>query len=36
MPSFVENFLNEYKLAWEKLNKGGLLISDNIDLNKAF
>jgi len=26
----------EYKLAWEKLNKGGLLISDNIDLNNAF
>jgi len=26
----------EYKLAWGKLNKGGLLISDNIDLNNAF
>jgi predicted O-methyltransferase YrrM len=31
-----EHMMFEYKLAWEKLNKGGLLISDNIDLNNAF
>jgi predicted O-methyltransferase YrrM len=31
-----EHMMFEYKLAWGKLNKGGLLISDNIDLNNAF
>ena len=31
-----EYMMFEYKLAWGKLNKGGLLISDNIDLNNAF
>ena len=31
-----EHMMFEYKLAWRKLNKGGLLISDNMDLNNAF
>ena len=26
----------EFKTAWRKLIKGGLLIADNIDLNNAF
>jgi len=31
-----EHMMFEFKTAWRKLIKGGLLISDNIDLNNAF
>jgi len=31
-----EYIMFEYRRAWRKLNKGGLLIPDNIDLNNAF
>lgn len=31
-----EHMMFEYKLAWNKLGKDGILISDNIDLNNAF
>jgi hypothetical protein len=31
-----EYIMFEYRKAWRKLNKGGLLIPDNIDLNNAF
>ena len=31
-----EHMMFEFKTAWRKLIKGGLLIADNIDLNNAF
>ncbi len=31
-----ENMLFEYRLGWEHLNQGGVLVSDDIGLNQAF